>query len=81
MVDYLELNRVLERIACFRQTKQDPLVFNCLAHFGLNSKARLQMQWMKDRGIEYDDVGADGVLYIVKMPDAETAMLFKLSFI
>ena len=80
MADYLELHRLLERMACFRQTKQDPLVFNCLAHFGLNSKAIRQMQWLKDRGIKYDDVGSEQVLYIAKMPDLETAMLFKLSF-
>lgn len=68
-------------MACFRQTKSDPLVFKCLAHFGLSNKAIRQMQWLKERGIKYDDVGADGLLYIVKMPDADAAMLFKLSFI
>lgn len=80
MADYLELHRLLERIACFRQSKQDPLVFNCLAHFGLSNVAIRQMQWLKDRGIKYDDIGSEDVLYTVKMPDLATAMLFKLSF-
>lgn len=81
MSDRAETLKRLESLACFRQSKENPLQFTCLAHFGLSAKGKLQKEWLTERGFKYHDIGSENVLYTMTFTDHNDAMLFKLSFI
>lgn len=66
---------------CFppKQRANDPLTFEFILIVGASEGVKASVPWLEERGLKWNR-GDDGMFYTVTLPDADSAMYFKLAF-
>lgn len=61
------------------QKRGDPLTFELVIIAGATDGVRASIPWLEERGLKWTTKDG-GLMYAVTLPDADSAMYFKLAF-